>query len=261
MARRGLAVLKSDSDAVWGLAAYNLDGTFVGWATSINSLVSNPSRAQRLTLEAASRRIPDMERAWRGYSRLWVEQKLPLEAVGLDTVKAGSVRLAAHPHTPARPVETCTPASPVESEAVVLKAKMKGVAKGKAAKPTDGKVKPAANGKDSTAKAMKRKPALRTTSSKASARVKSASSAASTNGGGPCLCACGAQVKKWLLRGHITRVRSSLAAIRRGDTTPEKVFGKKLAAAYGPWKAVGKLGGQVPATTNFDKVRAALQGA
>lgn len=81
--------------------------------------------------------------------------------------------------------------------------------------------------------------------------------AAESNGGGPCLCGCGAQAKKWLLRGHVKRVNSSLAAIKAGTTTPEKEFGKSIAAAYGPWKKLA-AGGQKPATVDFDKVRAAV---
>lgn len=89
------------------------------------------------------------------------------------------------------------------------------------------------------------------------ATVTSKRKAAETNGGGPCLCGCGAQAKKWLLRGHVKKVNSSLAAIKAGTTTPEKEFGKAIAAAYGPWKKLA-AGGQKPATVDFDKVRAAV---
>jgi len=89
------------------------------------------------------------------------------------------------------------------------------------------------------------------------ASVASKRTAAASNGGGPCLCACGSKAVKWFRRGHIKILNSKLADIKAGTITPEKALGKQIAAAFGPWTKL-KAGGQKPATLDFDKVRAAV---
>lgn len=269
------AVAPAVSAKQWLVAAYGQDGGAEGYLSPRSTLMFISSNAATYERDEAERQCKRMEaqRGWQGY--VWVVEPLPKRpidartglptpptsadmktAVGegmrkelakdklfrqqadkrVDTDVGSVVASVDHGIEDDEDDEDGTGDDEEGDDMVLVKKAGKSATKGKRA--TAGATKPVPKMK------------LRTAAKSASKRT-----AAATNGGGPCLCGCGAQARKWLMRGHVKKFFSQLADVKAGTAKPEALFGKQITAAMAPWKKLA-TGGQKPATTDFDKIRA-----
>lgn len=270
----------------WLIACYLQDGTHHGWYTARGTLSYYSGKAQRFTSkQAADNRLVRLELEWPTVY-IWLAEEAPTVDIDArtgeppldDPTTTGSDNSSDMATIGRVYADSVPPVSDKRQTHVVKSAARTGPTReatrrdeastGKQGEPMTVKKKPtndaadepkpkvaslAAKGKP----AVKGKPTLRTAARKQPAsKTKAAgkSNGATTH---PCLCGCGNKTKNYFLRGHIKRFRMHLRAIKAGVSTPEKLFGKKLAEAMGPWKK-NKAGGLIPAVNSYANIQAAL---
>lgn len=231
----------------WVAVAYDLEGNRQGFGTSILSLTCLSRKAERFADKgAAERRITNLERAWRGHWILWVAERVPL---GVDVrVENGEISPPPLDEQAVHMRRSSVPADQNDSRkggVVSTKQKQPQPSASKSTKPKKSKPKPATTAKPAASspptKLLPAKPVMRTTAAKAM----ESQPVSEGQPNGLCICGCGEKATAYLKRGHYSKLSSKLEAIARGELDSIKAFGKRLAAAWGPW-VPSKLGGVKP---------------
>lgn len=232
----------------WLVAAYALDGTPLGWSTRLTSIVQLSRKAERFSdRDSAAKRIPVLERSWRGHHHLWCAERAPLQDTDIR-VENGEIAPPPLDGDPVHMPRSSVPADQNDSRkggVVSTKQKQPQPSASKSTKPKKSKPKPATTAKPAASspptKLLPAKPVMRTTAAKAM----ESQPVSEGQPNGLCICGCGEKATAYLKRGHYSKLSSKLEAIARGELDSIKAFGKRLAAAWGPW-VPSKLGGVKP---------------